>query len=205
MCVKGRNPASIASAPRLCAPQLSGQVSDIAVRAQHHRCNSEIFAVLQSQVMLRRTGSTEPADAHGYCGAGTCGKRHACKRLDGVGCPAFFLCIVAASCVLGVTYSQTESQGPTQDFPPLPSPNPKFPKSYSLFSSLQALSPTLGPTPLEVNSAPIPPSMGSSMCEALNPKSYFPLVLSRPDSMCHSALNPKYEVCFLRFLTTLVS
>ena len=51
-----------------CAPQLSGQISDTAARAQHHRCNSEVFAVLQSQVMLRRTSPTEPANAEKHCG-----------------------------------------------------------------------------------------------------------------------------------------
>jgi len=35
------------------APQLSGQVNDVAAQAQHHGRNNEIFAVLQSQVMLR--------------------------------------------------------------------------------------------------------------------------------------------------------
>ena len=36
------------------APQLSGQVNDVAAQAQHHGRNNEIFAALQSQVMLRQ-------------------------------------------------------------------------------------------------------------------------------------------------------
>jgi hypothetical protein len=41
------------------APQLSGQINDVDAQAQHHGCNNEIFAVLQSQVMLRHSHCAE--------------------------------------------------------------------------------------------------------------------------------------------------